>query len=107
MALIDSFDLAADPEFLKRVQAAIVKVAIIVQAEDPAQLEVTKAQPDPVALHHLRSVLAYNVLNEPLNYARLFALAVATDESAAKEISDEIMLALVEWQWNAFSVRGA
>lgn len=115
MALIDQYDLAHLPNFIKRVQVAIIAAAIDIQAEDESNLTAPAgfatageaADATKQRLHDLRSKLAYRVLNGPTSYAAIFAQGVATNATVAaagEAATDNDIQFVVNSLWDAFAV---
>lgn len=105
-----SYDLANDIGFRERIEQAIIKAAIDIQAEDEIGLSLPAGFTGLVqALHKLRAELAYDVLHQPHVYAIVFAKAVANDPNNAGinvNSIDADLLFTVNSIWNAFSIRG-
>lgn len=114
MAFIDQYDLAnGNPTFQKRVQAAIVKLAKAIQAEDEAGLALPPGfapagAADDAAkrqkLHDLRASLANKVLLAPAGYAVLFAQAVAANAAISAGSPDNDIEFESSASWNAFAI---
>jgi len=107
MSFLEQYDLANTPEFRKRVRMAILKVAVSVQNEDKAGLEVPLGVTyTPEELHMKRAALSFRVLTEPAQFEELFAYSVATDATVTAKDDDTRTEAVVREQWNAFAIDG-
>lgn len=105
--LRDQYELAYNPEFLKRLQMAVVTVAKGIQQEDPEQLITPPGVKDTnpkQALYLKRSALAYKVLFNPKYYAELFGQALAVNPGINDKSEDAALLEEVRASWNAFSL---
>ena len=74
MAYLDQANLANDPSFKARVQAAMIGGALTIQGEAST-----------VAGHYRRVSLSVLILNNPAAYAALFVQSVATDPSVISD----------------------
>lgn len=84
--------LAVDPEFVNRVEQAVIATAIAVSAEAPATVG-----------HEQRAALAYRVLHDSREYARRFAHGLATHASATASPPDSGILSFCAALWNAYA----
>lgn len=89
--LEDIFLLARRSSFIERIQAAVVKAAVAVAAETPAQTERSR----------LRRALSVKVLENSEEYAVRFALAVATNPVVTQGSSDSDIEVTVNSMWDA------
>lgn len=92
-ALEDAYTLTRISSFVERVQAAVVKAAVDVAAETPAETERSR----------LRRALSARILEnrEGLDYAQRFALAVAVNPVITKSSSDNDIQFTVNSVWDA------
>jgi hypothetical protein len=108
VAYTDQSALGADATFKGRIQVAVVKAAVAVQAEDPAGLALPAGYTlGKDALHAARSRLATRILADPTGYATLFAVAVAADPNTAGitgASSDSDLLFTVNALFTAFAL---
>ena len=95
MSFKDQLGVAQNGDFIRRVQMAIIKSALAIQAEDPA-----------TANHAQRSALAYKVLHEPEAYAPKFAMGVATNPVITAASEDADIEFTVNSMWDAYAVGG-
>ena len=95
MSFTAQLGVAQNGDFIRRVQMAVIKAAIDIQAENPA-----------TANHAQRSALAYRVLHEPEAYAPKFAMAVATNPVIVAASADADIQLAVNSMWDAFAVGG-
>lgn len=108
--------VAEDADFLKRVEFAIIKTAIAVQAEDATTCcytgEVTEATATDAqkmsarALAAMRSRLSINVLNGSQQYARQIAKGVVTNMALTLASTDNDIEFTVNSMWNAYAKNG-
>lgn len=96
MAFTDTFagrqELARDAVFVARVQHAMLKAAIAVQAEATNTTN-----------HINRSAYARSVLNDPNRYGAFFAQGVVTNGAITDASSDSDIEFTVNAMWDAFS----
>lgn len=96
MAFVDTFagrqQLAFDTVFIARVQHAMIKAAIAIQAESGATDN-----------HANRSTYARQVLNDTNRYGPLFAQGVVTNPSITDASSDSDIEFTVNSIWNAYA----
>lgn len=96
MAFVDTFAgrqaLAFDTVFISRVQFAMMKAAIAVQAESSG-----------AANHTNRSGYARSVLNDPNRYGPLFAQGVVTNAAITDTSSDSDIEFTVNSLWDAYA----
>lgn len=95
MAFTDQYTLAQDVTFRGRIQVAVVKSAIAVQAESPSG----------VPNHSARAALAASVLHDPTGYAALFAQGVVTNGSITEASPDGDLEFTVNSMWDAYATR--
>lgn len=98
-ALADIDYLAARPEFLGRVRAAMTKAAVAVGNTPYAQAQ-------PTDHERLRRALATNVLQDPADWAPQFALAVATNPVVTLSSDDAALEFTVASVWDAIAGAG-
>jgi len=94
MGFTEQKDLAENHSFRRRLQMAVIKAALDIQAEDPATPN-----------HAERSALAYRALHDPMGLARKMAYgaAVLPGESA----KDAELQAAVAGIFNAYAIGGS
>lgn len=95
--LTEQAEIAEDPAFVRRVRQAMAKAAIAVAAEDPE-----------AANHADRAALSSAVLALPNEWARNFAIGVATNGNVGTGSSDPVeddgaLEFVVNSLWDAFS----
>lgn len=95
--LTEQAAIAEDPTFVRRVRQAMVKAAVAVAAED-----------DQTANHTDRVALASAVLALPNEWARNFAIGVATNPNVGTGSSDPAeddgaLEYVVNSMWDAFA----
>lgn len=89
--LIEQHALAVDPEFVNRVEQAVISTAVAVSAEAPATVG-----------HEKRAALAYRALHDSREYARKFAHGVPT-QGGGNVLNDNEVKNTVAALWNAFA----
>ena len=94
--LIQQYDKASEPDFLKKVQVACVQVATEVQKEA-----------DTVQNHTVRAKLAYALVNNSGGYVARFALVAATVNAVeVQAASDASIINAVRSNWDVMALGG-
>lgn len=92
MSLSSQYTLSIDTIFIQKVQQAIVRAAVQIQAEPASE-----------QYHPQRSSFAKMVLHDPAKYAPLFAQGVAGNDLITGNSPDSDILFMVNSIWNAYA----
>jgi hypothetical protein len=79
MAFLESYELSVNPEFRKRIQIAIAKIALDVVGEASSGIVVKDKR---------RKDLGIGILNNPSAYVERFSIAVVTNPVINSNSSD-------------------
>lgn len=90
MALIDQANLAQNPEFIARVQMAMVQAALQVVGEDPTEN----------TLSYYRQSLGLACLQRPTEMAPRFAWAVAANPGVTSAATDSDIQFTIATVWS-------
>lgn len=93
MSFLTQISIATNTDFINRIQQAAVKTALAVASEAPS---------GDSNLDQKRADLVLNVLNYPQKYARLMALAVATQD-ITENSTDAQIENTISAIWNAYA----
>ncbi|WP_158883988.1 hypothetical protein [Amycolatopsis anabasis] len=91
-ALSDVADLAVNPTFMRKVQAAAVRTARNISSEDQTGM-------DPVRAGQRRD-LARQVLQDSTHWAGAFAFAIAADATTSTASTDAVIMTQVAAVWD-------
>jgi hypothetical protein len=90
MGFLEQYELAVEKDFIFRVEICLLKVAGLIQGEDPSTPE-----------HALRSFYASAVANAPLSYRENVAKVIASRDDGPKSGADDGTLeAAVTASWD-------
>ncbi len=78
MGFLEQYALATEKDFIFRTEIALLKVAGLIQIEDPTTVE-----------HAMRSAYASQVANAPLSYRENVAKVIASRDDGPKSGADD------------------
>lgn len=90
--LLQDYDLARDPDLLRRVEIAIINAAIAINNEA-----------NTVPGHTIRAAYAKQVVQQPAVYAVSFAGGVVSDGLTDQTASDASLQVRINSLWNTYA----